>query len=31
VVLNRVEKGDAYGDYYYGYGSDREADPETNS
>jgi len=31
VVLNRVEKGDAYDDYYYGYGSDREADPETNS
>jgi protein-tyrosine kinase len=26
VVLNRVEKGDAYGDYYYGYGSEREAD-----
>ena len=31
VVLNRVEKGDAYGDYYYGYGSEREADKETNS
>jgi capsular exopolysaccharide synthesis family protein len=26
VVLNRVEKGDAYGDYYYGYGSDRVRD-----
>ncbi|HXH66596.1 MAG TPA: CpsD/CapB family tyrosine-protein kinase [Candidatus Limnocylindrales bacterium] len=26
VVLNRVEKGDSYGDYYYGYGSEREAD-----
>ena len=26
VVLNRVEKSDAYGDYYYGYGSEREAD-----
>jgi capsular exopolysaccharide synthesis family protein len=25
VVLNRVEKGDSYGDYYYGYGSEREA------
>jgi protein-tyrosine kinase len=31
VVLNRVEKGDAYGDYYYGYGTEREADKETNS
>jgi protein-tyrosine kinase len=26
VVLNRVEKSDAYGDYYYGYSSEREAD-----
>jgi len=26
VVLNRVEKSDAYGDYYYGYGSEREAE-----
>lgn len=28
VVLNRVEKGDAYGDYYYGYGSQKNSDPE---
>jgi len=26
VVLNRVEKGDSYGGYYYGYGSQKEAD-----
>lgn len=27
VVLNRVEKSDSYGDYYYGYGSEKGADP----
>jgi len=26
VVLNRVEKGDTYGDYYYGYGSEKKSD-----
>jgi capsular exopolysaccharide synthesis family protein len=32
VVLNRVEKSDSYGDYYYyGYGSEREADSKMNS
>jgi protein-tyrosine kinase len=32
VVLNRIEKSDTYGDYYYsGYGSQRGADPEVES
>ena len=32
VVLNRVEKSDTYGDYYYsGYGSQRAADSEVES
>jgi len=31
VVLNRVEKSDAYGDYYYGYGSDKETEPQAES
>jgi Mrp family chromosome partitioning ATPase len=32
VVLNRVERSDTYGDYYYsGYGSQRGADPEVKS
>jgi capsular exopolysaccharide synthesis family protein len=32
VVLNRIEKSNAYGDYYYyGYGSEREADSKMNS
>jgi protein-tyrosine kinase len=32
VVLNRVEKSDAYGDYYYhGYGSQTTAETETDS
>jgi len=32
VVLNRVEKGDAYGDYYYsGYGSQSAAQSEADS
>jgi protein-tyrosine kinase len=32
VVLNRVEKSDAYGDYYYsGYGSPKTAESEGNS
>ena len=32
VVLNRIEKSDAYGDYYYsGYGSQRDADAEVES
>ncbi|HWZ99289.1 MAG TPA: CpsD/CapB family tyrosine-protein kinase [Candidatus Dormibacteraeota bacterium] len=26
VVLNRVEKNDSYGEYYYGYGSEKEAE-----
>jgi protein-tyrosine kinase len=26
VVLNRVEKGDSYGGYYYGYGSQQDGD-----
>jgi receptor protein-tyrosine kinase len=30
VVLNRVERSDSYGDYYYyGYGSDRDTQPES--
>lgn len=30
VVLNRVEKGDAYGDYYYsGYGTERDTEPRS--
>jgi protein-tyrosine kinase len=29
VVLNRVDKGDAYGGYYYGYGSQHEGEPKT--
>jgi len=28
VVLNRVEKGDSYGGYYYGYGSQQDGDPK---
>jgi protein-tyrosine kinase len=32
VVLNRVEKGDAYGEYYYhGYGSEKDAEAKTES
>jgi protein-tyrosine kinase len=31
VVLNRVDKGDSYGGYYYGYGSQHEGDPKTKS
>lgn len=31
VVLNRVDKSDAYGDYYYGYGSEREAGAKADS
>ncbi len=32
VVLNRIEKSDAYGDYYYsGYGSQRNSEPDTDS
>jgi protein-tyrosine kinase len=32
VVLNRIEKSDAYGDYYYsGYGSQRGAESEVGS
>jgi protein-tyrosine kinase len=31
VVLNRVDKGDSYGGYYYGYGSHHEGDPKTKS
>jgi protein-tyrosine kinase len=32
VVLNRVEKSDAYGDYYYdGYGSDKEGELKAES
>jgi len=32
VVLNRVEKGDAYGDYYYsGYGTHGNPEPELGS
>lgn len=29
VVLNRVDKGDSYGGYYYGYGSQHEGEPKT--
>src|SRR5260370_587656 len=29
VVLNRVEKRDSYGDYYYGYDPDRNGDVDT--
>jgi len=28
VVLNRVEKGDTYGGYYYGYGTEKDGVPE---
>jgi len=31
VVLNRVDKSDSYGGYYYGYGSQHEGDPKTKS
>lgn len=32
VVLNRVEKGDIYGEYYYyGYGSEKDAEAKTES
>ncbi len=29
VVLNRVDKGDSYGGYYYGYSSQHEGEPKT--
>jgi protein-tyrosine kinase len=29
VVLNRVEKGDSYGDYYYGYQSEKQTEQST--
>jgi protein-tyrosine kinase len=29
VVLNRVDKTDSYGGYYYGYGSPHEGEPKT--
>ena len=29
VVLNRVDKGDSYGGYYYGYGSQHEGEHKT--
>jgi capsular exopolysaccharide synthesis family protein len=29
VVLNRVDKGDSYSGYYYGYGSQHEGEPKT--
>jgi protein-tyrosine kinase len=29
VVLNRVEKRDSYGDYYYGYDSEENREPDT--
>jgi len=29
VVLNRVDKGDSYGGYYYGYGSHHVGEPKT--
>jgi protein-tyrosine kinase len=29
VVLNRVDKGDSYGGYYYGYGSQQDGEPKT--
>jgi protein-tyrosine kinase len=31
VVLNRVDKADSYGGYYYGYVSHHEGDPKTKS
>jgi protein-tyrosine kinase len=31
VVLNRVEKGDSYGGYYYGYGSQHDGEPKVKS
>ena len=31
VVLNRVDKGDSYGGYYYGYGSQQEGHPKAKS
>ncbi len=31
VVLNRVEKGDAYGSYYYGYNSQHGSEPQAKS
>lgn len=31
VVLNRVDKGDSYGGYYYGYGSQQDADSKDKS
>jgi len=31
VVLNRVEKGDSYGGYYYGYGSQQDGEPKEKS
>jgi len=31
VVLNRVDKGDSYGGYYYGYGSQQDSEPKGKS
>ncbi len=31
VVLNRVDKGDSYGSYYYGYGSHQDGESKTKS
>jgi len=31
VVLNRVEKSDSYGGYYYGYGSQQDGEPKEKS
>jgi len=31
VVLNRVDKGDSYGGYYYGYGSQQDGEPKEKS
>ena len=31
VVLNRVDKGDSYGGYYYGYGSQQDGEPKTKA
>jgi len=31
VVLNRVEKGDSYGGYYYGYGAQHDGEHKTKS
>lgn len=31
VVLNRVDKGDSYGGYYYGYGSQQDGEPKTKN